>query len=266
MTRVGSYELVELIGEGATGAVHRALGADGTEVAVKLLRAEYANEAVVRARFLREARITGEIGSLHVVQVFEAGDDGETAYLVMPLYRGGSLAGRLEAGPVELCEALDLAAQLGKGLDVLHDRAILHRDVKPSNVLLDGTGLAALTDFGLARAAGSTRLTRDGQLLGTVAYLAPELIEGDEATRASDVYALGCVLYECLAGLPPFVGATEAEVGFAHLVEPPPELPGPNAELSFALLTALAKSPAERPTSGTALARMLHLARSSGQR
>jgi eukaryotic-like serine/threonine-protein kinase len=87
--RVGSYELVELIGEGATGAVHRARDGEGTEVAVKLMRAEYANEAVVRARFLREARITGEIASPHVVQVFEAGDDGETAYLVMPLYVGG---------------------------------------------------------------------------------------------------------------------------------------------------------------------------------
>ncbi len=264
--RVGRYELVQLLGEGATGAVHRARDDDGAEVAIKLLRAEYANEAVVRARFQREARITGEIGSPHVVPVLEAGDDGETAYLVLPLYRGGSLAHRLLEGPVSLDETLDLAAQLGKGLDVLHDRGILHRDVKPSNVLLDGEGLAALTDFGLARAVGSTRLTRDGQLLGTVAYLAPELIEGDEATRASDVYALGCVLYECLAGEPPFVGATDAEIGFAHLVEAPRELPGRSEELSFALLTALAKSPSERPTSGTALARMLHLGRTAPPR
>ncbi|HEY4347095.1 MAG TPA: serine/threonine-protein kinase, partial [Gaiellaceae bacterium] len=224
MTRVGRYRLVELLGEGASGAVHRGIDEDGAEVAVKLLRADRANEAVARARFLREARIAAAIGSPHLVPVLDAGDSGEFAYLVLPLFRGGSLADRIRSeGPLGLDTTLDLAAQLAKGLDLLHEHQILHRDVKPSNVLLDDEGTAALTDFGLARSVDSTRLTREGQLLGTVHYLAPELIEGHEATRASDIYALGCVLFECLAGEPPFTGTSPAEIGFAHLVEPPPD-------------------------------------------
>src|SRR5207302_10043482 len=154
----------------------------------------------------------------------ELDDSAGAAYLVMPYYAGGSLRERLRAaGRLDPDEALDLAAQLGRGLDALHERGVVHRDVKPSNVLLDGEGTAALTDFGLARGPDSTRLTAEGQLLGTPHYLAPELIEGREASRESDVYALGCVLYECLAGEPPFAGRGAAEIGFAHLTEPPPD-------------------------------------------
>jgi serine/threonine-protein kinase len=164
-------------------------------------------------------------------------------------------------------EALGLAAQLGKGLDALHAEGILHRDVKPSNVLLDGEGVAALADFGLARAADSTRLTADGQILGTPHYLAPELIEGREATRRSDVYSLGCVLYECLAGAPPFGDRRLAEIGFAHLTEEPRDprelRPGLSLEIAHALRSALEKDPAGRPTTATALARMLHLGSSA---
>ena len=134
-------------------------------------------------------------------------------------------------------------------------------------MLLDGAGTAALTDFGLARAADSTRLTADGQILGTPHYLAPELIEGHDATGQSDVYAFGCVLYECLAGEPPFGDRRLAEIGFAHLTEEPrdprklrPEL---SAEIAHALLSALEKNPATRPTTATALARMLHLGSSA---
>ena len=186
----------------------------------------------------------------------------------MPFYAGGSLRDRLrEAGRLEVDEAIDLAAQLGRGLDALHERGIVHRDVKPSNVLLDGDGTAALTDFGLARGADWTRLTRDGQVVGTPQYLAPELIEGEEATPASDLYALGCVLYECLAGTPPFRARHPAELAFAHLTEPPPDPRGARPDLSedvaLAVLTALEKEPAARPTSATALARMLHVARTA---
>src|SRR5262249_6321838 len=152
-------------------------------------------------------------------------------------------------------------AQLARGLDALHGSGILHRDVKPSNVLLDGEGAAALADFGLARGADSTRLTADGQVLGTPHYLAPELIEGREATRASDVYALGGVLRESLAGERPFAGRGAAEVGFAHLAEPPPDPRRLRPELpdgaAHALLAALEKEPDARPTTATALARML---------
>lgn len=261
--RVGRYRLERQLGEGATGLVFRASG----DVALKILRPERADESVARARFLREARLAGRIGSRHVVPILEVGELEGVIYLVMPLYED-SLAGRLRAsGPLGVDETADLAAQLGRGLDALHTAGILHRDVKPSNVLLGADGVAALADFGLARAHDSTRLTREGQLLGSLHYLAPELIEGAEATPASDLYALGCLLYESVVGEPPFASHRPAEIGFAHLIEPPadprdrrPELSG---EMASALLIPLAKEPEARPTSGTALARMLHLARSA---
>jgi serine/threonine protein kinase len=266
MERVGRYRLDALLGEGASGLVYRATGDDGAEVALKLLRPERAQEAELRARFLREARLARGIASPHVVPILELGESAGLTYLVMPFYPRGSLALRLQAVErLTLDKTVELAAQLGRGLDALHEHGVLHRDVKPSNVLLDGAGAAALADFGLARAADSTRLTRDGQLLGTPHYLAPELIEGLEATAASDLYALGCLLYECLVGETPFAGRSLAELGFAHLAEPPPdprerrpELP---PDVALALVTALEKDPAARPTSGTALARMLHVAR-----
>ena len=247
--------MLEVLGEGGSAVVYRAT--DGsTEVAVKVLRNPGA-EAV--RRFAREARLAGTIDSRHVVSVLEVGD----GYLVLPLY-AGTLADRIRDGVLPVAETVRLAAEIGQGLDALHGRGIVHRDVKPSNVLLDAAGCAALSDFGLARGEDSTQLTRDGQLVGTAHYLAPELIEGSPADRASDIYAFGCLLYECLTGAPPFAGRGDAEIGFAHLVEPPPDprirRPELSADTALALLTALEKTPASRPTTATALARMLHLA------
>jgi serine/threonine protein kinase len=260
----GPYRLESLLGEGATGIVFRAEG----DVALKIIRPERAGHGVALARFLREARLARSLEHRHLVPILEAGEAEGLAYLAMPYFAGGSLAGRVAAiGALDLDEAVDLAAQLGRGLDALHGQGILHRDVKPSNVLLAGDRWAALSDFGLARAGDWTRLTSAGQLLGTAQYLAPELIEGLEASSASDLYALGCVLYECTTGRPPFTGRDAAELGFAHLTEAPPDprtfradLPAGVAE---ALLSALDKDPELRPTSGTALARMLHAGRSA---
>ena len=264
MENVGRYPLRRLLGEGALGLVYEAAGEEGAAVAVKVLRPERAEDAAARARFLREARIAARIESRHVVPVLEVGE----SYLVLPYYPRGSLAQRLrEDGRLGLDQTVRLAAELGRGLDALHEHGILHRDVKPSNVLLAEDGTAALSDFGLARASDSTRITHDGQLVGTPHYLAPELIEGAEATRASDLYALGCLLYECVAGEPPFTGARPAEIGFAHLTEPAPDprerRPELTEDVALALLAALEKDPEARPTSGTALARMLHVARSA---
>ena len=266
--KVGRYRLERLLGEGAIGLVFRSTRDDGRHVALKLLRPERAAESVSLARFLREARVAEGIDLRHVVPILELGEARGLTYLVMPYYEGGSLAERLRKhGRLGIDETVELAAQLGRGLDELHGHGVLHRDVKPSNVLLDGTGVAALSDFGLALATDSTRHTAEGQILGTPHYIAPELIEGLEATEASDVYAFGCLLYECLAGEPPFAGRSAAAVGFAHLAEPPPDIRRQRAEVSAdlaqALLAALGTDPAGRPTSGTALARMLHVGRSA---
>jgi serine/threonine protein kinase len=265
---IGRYRLERLLGEGATGLVFKATRDDGKQVALKLLRPERAGDPVSLSRFVREARVASGIDPRHVTPILELGEAGGLTYLAMPYYEGGSLAGLLrERGRLGIDETVELAAQLGRGLDELHRRGVLHRDVKPSNVLLDGTGMAALSDFGLALATDSTRHTAEGQILGTPHYIAPELIEGLEATEASDIYALGCVLHESLAGEPPFSGRSAVAVGFAQLTEPPPDLRNRRSEVSAdlaqALLAALEKDPGARPTSGTALARMLHVGRSA---
>ena len=254
--QIGSYDLIDVLGEGATGVVYRATGPDG-QVAVKVLRDA---DPLARRRFEREARLAREAASRHLVPILDLGD----GFIVMPLYARGSLADLLRSkGRLALVAAVRVAAELGQALDALHERGVVHRDVKPSNVLLGDEG-AVLADFGLARGVDATQLTRDGQLVGSAHYLAPELIEGQPANAASDIYALGCLLYECVTGAPPFSGRASAELGYAHLVEAPPDprerraaLP---ADAAAALLSALEKEPRSRPTSATALARMLHLA------
>jgi eukaryotic-like serine/threonine-protein kinase len=253
---IGRYRVTAVLGTGATGMVYRAT--DGNEaVAIKVLRAP---DAEAQRRFTREAKLAAQVVSRHVVPVLDVGP----GYLVMPLYESTLAAAIRSRGALRLPETIELAAQIARGLDALHAGGVLHRDVKPSNVLIAGDGTAALSDFGIARGPDSTQLTRDGQLLGTPQYLAPELIEGAAASTASDIYAFGCVLYECLTGLTPFGGRAASEIGYAHLVERPPdprahrpELP---AAVTPALLSALEKQPSARPTTATALARMLHLA------
>jgi serine/threonine protein kinase len=264
--QVGGYRLERLLGEGASGVVFAAVDARDARFALKLLRPELADDDALRARFVREARLAREIDSKHVAPILQLGESQGLTYLVLPLYEAGSLADRLRAsGRLGAEETVNLAAQLARGLEALHERGIVHRDLKPSNVLFDGGGTAAIADFGLARTPDSTRLTLDGQLLGTPHYVAPEVIEGLEATSASDLYALGCVLYECVVGEPPFAGRRLSELAFAHLVEPVPDpreqRPDLPADFAFALLTALEKEPSARPTTPTALVRMLHVAR-----
>jgi serine/threonine protein kinase len=266
--QVGGYRLERLLGEGASGVVFAALDARDARVALKLLRPELADDDALRARFVREARLARDIESKHVAPILQLGEAQGLTYLVLPLYAAGSLADRLRTrGRLGVKETVHLGAQLARGLEALHERGIVHRDLKPSNVLFTDGDTAAIADFGLARAPDSTRLTLDGQLLGTPHYVAPEVIQGLEATPASDLYALGCVLYECVVGEPPFAGRRLTELGFAHLVEPAPDprerRPDLPADFALALLTALEKEPSARPTTPTALVRMLHLARTA---
>ena len=257
--RLGAYVVEEKLGEGATGIVYRARSDEGETVALKVLRAELAGNDTYRARFVREARTAGEVRHRHLVSVLDAGEAAGACYLAAAFVAGGSLADRLHAARLELRDVAGIVGGIAGGLDALHAAGIVHRDVKPANVMLDEEGNALLADFGLAKSRAYTLLTMPGQVIGTLDYLAPELIRGEPATVASDVYALGCVAYECATGAPPFAGRGMIGTGMAHLEEEPPD-PGLESGVSFALLQPLAKDPAKRPSTATAFATMLHVA------
>lgn len=244
------------------GLVFRAVGADGEAVALKVLKRELGEDDVFRERFNQEARAAAEVHHPNLVPIIEAGEADDRHYLVMRYAEGGSLDDRIhETGALEVDETLALAEGLAGGLDALHAAGLVHRDVKASNVVFDRDGKGMLTDFGLAKGRAYTVLTRPGQVLGTAEYLAPELVRGERATPVTDVYALGCVICECLTGRTPFAEKTLAQIVIAHLDEDPPdpseERPDVGPELGRAVLTALAKDPAERPQSAGAYASLL---------
>src|SRR5581483_8060050 len=259
--KVGPYALGRLLGEGATAHVFQARDERGRDLVVKILKVASASDRVVGRRFLHEARAAKAVSHRHLVPVFDVGESGGRPWLAMPFLPGGTLAKRLAAARLEVDAVARLAAELGGALDALHAAGILHRDVKPSNVLFDRAAGAALADFGLAKGRDYTALTRHGEFLGTPHYVAPELIAGESASGASDIYALGCVLYEAATGAPPFAGRSVLEVGLGHLEEEPPDprervrdLP---EGIAAALKLALSKVPEDRPTTGHALAWML---------
>jgi serine/threonine-protein kinase len=263
--RIGSYVVGPRLGEGATGAVYRAVRGDGLEVALKVLKQALAQDKTYLARFRREARVATEVQHRNLVPVLEFGEDRGLVFMATEFRDDGSLADLIAAdGRLPVADCARLAAEIAAGLGALHHHGIVHRDVKPSNVMLDRARASALTDFGLARGYAYTVLTRPGQVLGTLDYLAPELIEGKEATPASDVYALGCLVYECVTGMPPFSEGGIFEVAVAHMEQDPPDPRTFRDTLSddfaWALLRALQKDPAERPPTATSYAHILSVA------
>jgi serine/threonine protein kinase len=267
---VGRYRIDARLGEGAVGVVYRArTEPDGEVVALKVLKERLGADETFRARFVHEARAARHVEHDHVVPVLDAGEADGTSYLVAAFVPGGSLEDRLtHEGSLPLDEALRIAAEIATGLDALHRSGLVHRDVKPSNLMLYENGRAAITDFGLAKGPAYTVLTKPGQVMGTLDYLAPELIRGEAATPATDIYAFGCVVYECVTGTPPFGGKSLFEIGTAHLNTAPPDPAETRGEvspsLSWAITKALEKDPAQRPPTATAYASLLHVA--SGRR
>jgi serine/threonine-protein kinase len=264
--RVGSYRVEARLGDGASGVVYRAVREpDGLVVALKVLRAELSADETYRRRFAHEARAAAEVDHRHLVRVLSSGEAGGRSYLAAEYVAGQTLAARLDAeGGLPLDQILRLASELGAGLDALHGAGLVHRDVKPSNVMIDRDGAAMLGDFGLAKGRAYTVLTRPGALVGTLDYLAPEVIGGAPAGPASDLYALGCVVFECMAGVPPFADRVGLQVGMAHLRDEPPDPVADRADLpamlGWAVRRALAKDPNRRPPSAGALAHMLRMA------
>jgi serine/threonine-protein kinase len=260
---LGPYALGRVVGVGGMGVVHDAVDVrDGTRVAVKVLRPELSSDATYVRRFEREAAVASTLRHPHLLPVLDAGEADGRRYLAMEYAADGTLADRLATGPLELDEVVRVAAHVGSALDALAAVELVHRDVKPANVARSGSGFR-LADFGLARGPAHTVLTASGALLGTAAYVAPELVEGAAATPASDRYALGAMLFECLAGRPPFTGSL-LEVTYAHVVSEPPDPLGRRPDVPPAVADvvrqALAKDPAARPVSGGLLARLLQVA------
>src|SRR5262245_17613918 len=192
----GAFRLLSVLGEGATGVVYRAVrDPKGEVVALKVMKAELASDETFRRRFIREARVASEVRHRYLVPIHEAGEYEGRPYLAVGYMPGGTLEDRLAGGPLGLDQILAVGGQVGAALDALHAEGIVHRDVKPSNIMLAEDGTAALTDFGLAKGRAYTVLTKTGQVMGTLDYMAPELILGQPAVPASDLYAFGCVMF-----------------------------------------------------------------------
>jgi eukaryotic-like serine/threonine-protein kinase len=255
----GRYRIEHELGRGGMATVYLAHDVElDRPVAIKLLAQHLAGDEAFLERFVREARLAGRLAHPNVVRVYDAGDADGRPYIVMEYVRGDSLAGPGRSSPARV---VALGIQACAGLQHAHDNGIVHRDIKPANLLVRDDGVLKIADFGIARAAESTRHTQVGTVLGTAAYLAPEQVAGGEATAASDIYALGAVLYEVLTGRPPYtfeslgqLGAMQAEGAITPVRDIAPAVPH---AVEAAVMHALARDPEFRPASAAALAEEL---------
>ncbi|MEA2436076.1 MAG: serine/threonine kinase PknH, partial [Thermoleophilaceae bacterium] len=253
---VGPYRVESMLGEGGMGRVYRAVGPDGEVVALKVVKATLARDDVFRRRFEREAGAAARVAHPNVVPVVDRGEHQGVPYLAQKFITGGSLEQKIKRETrLDLNEAVDLCTQVADGLDAMHAEGLIHRDVKPANILLDGEGRAYITDFGLMKDREASVLTRPGQALGSMDYMAPEQIRGEGVSAQSDVYALGCVMIECLTGKPPFADRQGMRILWAHLQEEPPNpcaaREGLPADVGWAVTRALEKEPDKRPPTAT---------------
>ncbi|SBT42432.1 serine/threonine-protein kinase [Micromonospora narathiwatensis] len=258
----GRYRLNDRVATGGMGDVWRATDLVlGRQVAVKVLLPALVSDPDFIARFRAEARIMAALRNPGVVQVFDCGEDelpdgGRADYLVMEFVEGEPLSKRIEeAGRLDVAETMSIVAQVAQALHAAHARGIVHRDVKPSNLLVQENGNVTLVDFGVARSTNVTSITSTNAVPGTALYMAPEQAAGRPVSGATDLYALGAVAYCCLTGSPPFTGDNPLQVAVRHLDDEPPELPTDIPQPVRDLVArALSKDPADRFPTGTAMA------------
>ncbi|GIJ09449.1 serine/threonine-protein kinase [Micromonospora andamanensis] len=268
----GRYRLDERVATGGMGDVWRATDLIlGRQVAVKVLLPALVSDPDFIARFRAEARIMAALRHPGIVQVYDCGEDdlpggGRADYLVMEFVTGQPLSKRIEAeGRLDVGVAMSVVAQAAQALHAAHLGGIVHRDVKPSNLLIQEDGTVVLVDFGVARSTNVTSITSTNAVPGTALYMAPEQAAGRPVSGATDLYALGAVAYCCLTGSPPFTGDNPLQVAVRHLDDPPPELPHDIPEAVRLLVDrALAKDPADRFSSGAAMAEAARAAVSEG--
>lgn len=263
--KLGVYEIKEQIGRGGIATVFKAYHpATQRDVAIKVLSRDIAGDRSFQLRFEREARIVANLQHIHILPVFDYGQQGDTAYLVMPLITGGTLSRRLLKGKFEPQEAAKLFRQLASALDFAHQRGILHRDIKPGNILLDSSGNVLLADFGLTRMIGEDKNITRSSIVGTPAYMSPEQGQGLDLDARSDLYSLGVVLFEMLTGDVPFEADTPVALIYKHVSDPLPDLrkihPNLPSGVATVLEKALAKLPSQRYPSATAIADALDAA------
>jgi eukaryotic-like serine/threonine-protein kinase len=248
----GRYELLELIGKGGMSSVYKAHDRLlDRQIAVKILHPHFTEDEEYVERFRREARAVAQLSHPNIVTVIDRGEDEGRQFIVFEYVEGENLKQRLErTGPMEVRDALLLALQMGRALAFAHGRGLIHRDVKPQNVLLNADGQAKMTDFGIARSVDVQGVTITGTVLGTSEYIAPEQARGQRVDAQTDVYSLGVVLYELLVGGVPYEGETFVTVALKHVNEPiPPVLerrPDLPSRVALAVERAMAKSPDDR--------------------
>ncbi|MFJ9370281.1 serine/threonine-protein kinase [Nocardia sp. NPDC101769] len=266
----GKYYLRRLIGSGGMGRVFEALDTTkGRVVAVKVLPEQVADDPVYRARFRRESHIAALLQEPHVIPIHDYGEIDGLLYIDMRLVHGESLRNVVRThGPLPPEQAVSVISQIAAGLDAAHHDGLVHRDVKPDNILLTDDGFAYLADFGLANTNTDERLTQTGSAIGSFSYMAPERFRAGPAGPAVDVYALACVLHECLTGTRPYAtDGGDAAVMRAHMFEPPPRTssyaPGIPASIDAVVARGMAKSPDERYSSAGELAAAAHAALAS---
>ncbi len=254
----GRYELESRIAIGGMGEVWEATDhVIGRTVAIKILKDEYMGDPGFLERFRAEARHAALVNHEGIASVFDYGEENGSAFLVMELVPGEALSTILERdGSLSTDKTLDIVAQTASALQAAHAAGLVHRDIKPGNLLITPDGRVKITDFGIARIADQVPLTATGQVMGTVQYLSPEQASGHPASPATDIYSLGIVAYECLAGKRPFTGESQVAIAMAQINEQPPPLPPTVPQpVQNLVMAMIAKKPEERPGSAAAVAR-----------
>lgn len=269
----GRYSLIAPVGGGGMATVYKARdNILGRVVAVKILREQYAEDTAFVARFRREAQSAANLTHPNIVSVYDVGQDGDTHYIVMEFVAGQSLKEFLNKSngqPLPLERAVNIGAQILAGLEYAHRSGLIHRDIKPQNVLLTGDGTVKVTDFGIAKSVSDLSLTDAGMALGTAHYFSPEQAKGERVTPQSDIYALGVTLFEMITGRLPFESENAVGLAYKHIGEPPPSPrslnPNVPLRLEAIVLKALAKDPTQRYSSAAEMERTLRSLQISDQ-
>ena len=254
---LGDYRIEGIVGLGRTGIVYLATDSrTGRAVALKVLREDVSIDPVYRERFRREGALLAALRHPHVIPIYGMGELNGDLFIATRLV-SGTLKNLILSGPIDLDVAVRIVSAVAEAVDAAHMAGIVHRDVKPANVLLDPGPQVYLGDFGLARDPDGAALTVPGQVIGTLDYMAPEHLEGEGVGSPADIYALTCLMYETLTGEVPFIRATDAAVMYAHVVEDPPRISDKRAEVPAALddviAAGMAKDPDDRPPTARAL-------------